>query len=728
MPEHASSESLLKAMGIEGKETNGQILLTCPTCGKSKLYVSIERDTFQCKVCGISGNNLTIVQLFFESFRNLITDKHREELADLRGIPKEAFQDPSIGFNPHLGRIVWGAYNEKGRVCSLRVAQWKEGKLRPLSLARAKLGCVGLNDALDRKRTDEPVYIVEGEWDRHAWNWVLSQESQPGVTLGVPGAGSWKAEWSPILKNRVVRVLYDYDKGGMTGAQRLQKLLSPYVQSIEWLHWVASEVPVGYDINDLARETPTKEAFKYVIDNLQDKPPKLGDSEEEKDEIKSTVNRVPISAEKQAKLPPITLEELHGIYKKWLKVENCDLLDIACGVIHATHLPGSPLWVYVVAPPAGAKSETLMPASAFHACKAISNLTSKTLVSGFKMPDGGDPSLLAELDGKPMTLIIKDLTPILQSQPDERQEIFGTLRDAYDGSHAKPFGNGVLRKYTDLKFNLLAGVTPTIDAFDSVAFGERILKFRSDKEIGREDDLDRVLKAISNTGKEEEMQTELKLAVVRSLNKKYTKGDEGQVTADWAEFAAGLAYLTASLRAVAPSDRFTSVQAMAPLQEVPTRLGRQLTKLAQGLSIHYGTKDLMDPRIRRLVARVAIHTPDVITTRLVQALHAEHRALRLDELVVRMPGMSQSTILSILDKTCLTGITRRTKPATIAQVAQQKSPAGLQKTAVEPKTVYELDGKINSIITKHRVFSGLPKGDPLHPSVVVLLKPGGKSC
>ena len=736
----ASSTQLLKAMGVTGKETNDQLLIECPSCGKGKLFVSLDKSTYQCKVCGVVGNEKTIVSLFFDLFKKCITDEHRQELATLRGLPVSAFNDPALGFNPYAEKIVWASYNEKGRVCSLRVAQHKDGKLRPLSLAKAKLGCVGLNDALDRNRSEEPIYIVEGEWDRHAWNWILAQEKQPGVTLGVPGAGSWKPEWAPILRTRIVRVLYDHDQGGMAGAKRLGKLLAPYADTIEYLHWIASEVPEGYDINDLARESSPAEAFKYVIDNLQEVPPGFEEEEEEEEgEVGAPAPQAsqagasrpagkkpapfPVSAEKQAKLPPISLEELHGTYKKWLKVDSCDLLDIACGVIHATHLPGSPLWLYIVAPPAGAKSETLMPASAFHGCKAISNLTSKTLVSGFKMPDGGDPSLLAELDGKAATLVVKDLTPILQSQPDERQEIFGTLRDAYDGSHAKPFGNGVLRKYTKLRFNMLAGVTPTIDAYDSVAFGERILKFRSDKETGREDDLERAMTAINNTGKEEEMQAELRMAIVRSLNKRYLPGDEAGVTAAWAEFAAGMALLTASLRAVAPSDKFTSVQAIAPLQEVPTRLGKQFTKLAQGLSLHFGTKDLMDPRIRRLVARVAIHTPDIITTRLVQVLHMEQRPLRLDEIVARMPGMSQSTILSILDKTSLTGITKRVKPVT---VEQPKLP-GIQKINPTLKTTYELTPYIAAIITKNRVFSGLPKGDPLHiAGATVALKPGKK--
>ena len=43
---------------------------------------------------------------------------------------------------------------------------------------------------------------------------------------------------------------------------------------------------------------------------------------------------------------------------------------------------------------------------------------------------GGDPSLMAKLDGNPAALIIKDLTPLLQGKDTERDEVFGILRDA----------------------------------------------------------------------------------------------------------------------------------------------------------------------------------------------------------------------------------------------------------------------------------------------------------
>jgi len=45
-----------------------------------------------------------------------------------------------------------------------------------------------------------------------------------------------------------------------------------------------------------------------------------------------------------------------------------------------------------------------------------------------------------------------------------RDEIFGTLRDAYDGKITKRFANGIVRAYQST-FGLVAGVTPAIESF-----------------------------------------------------------------------------------------------------------------------------------------------------------------------------------------------------------------------------------------------------------------------
>jgi len=97
---------------------------------------------------------------------------------------------------------------------------------------------------------------------------------------------------------------------------------------------------------------------------------------------------------------------------------------------------GDALWLYVVGAPGSGKTE-LVRAFADGRKRAyfLSSLTPNSLVSGLK--DG--KHLLPELDGK--TLIIKDFTMTLESHRENRDALFGALRDAYDGSYSKAFGS-----------------------------------------------------------------------------------------------------------------------------------------------------------------------------------------------------------------------------------------------------------------------------------------------
>ena len=86
------------------------------------------------------------------------------------------------------------------------------------------------------------------------------------------------------------------------------------------------------------------------------------------------------------------------------------------------------------------------------------------------------------------TVVVKDMTQILTSNKDERNAVFGVLRNAYDGYLEKGFGTKKGKISLDSKFGLLIGITPIIDAYWSLLsqFGERFLKVRF---RGREGDV-----------------------------------------------------------------------------------------------------------------------------------------------------------------------------------------------------------------------------------------------
>lgn len=136
-----------------------------------------------------------------------------------------------------------------------------------------------------------------------------------------------------------------------------------------------------------------------------------------------------------------------------------------------------PLWGWLIGPPGSMKTELLRSLKDHDCAYFVSSLTPQSLISGFEREDGRDPSLLASIDKKILT--IKEFTSVIGLPDSQTRQIFGDLRSIYDGFHNKQFGSVGTRGYTT-RFAMLAAVTPHIDKYTMVHndLGERFLAFR----------------------------------------------------------------------------------------------------------------------------------------------------------------------------------------------------------------------------------------------------------
>lgn len=682
-----------EALGWDLQQAGTQLLCHCPFCSKHKMYVSREKATYDCKVCGARGNaNSVLSQVFDKLYRRAAAARGVDELAEYRGMPAEMFEDESIGYDETLGWVFMIRRWDGAPTGLRRLPPGKKGKKRAvMQLGGTRLGIFG--HELVPAHPNVPVYICEGEWDTLAMRYLMKKMDMPGVAVGVAGATNFTKEQAESFMGRDVVLLYDNDKAGKTGLARTAGLLRAYTKRVRFIEWPLDK-PDGYDVHDLIKGSlegvGLLEAQSYLAQHV--KPYVVLDNGnsnsvgQERSEVQAE--------EPMAEVKPVTVEECHATFKKWLLMPNCDLLDIAMGCAWSTFLPGSPLWMLIVAPPSSAKSETLIPLSSWQNALAVSTLTPKSVISGFQLTGGVDPSLLARLDGRIACVVVKDLTPLLQGAQSDRDEVFGILRDAYDGSVNKVFGNGVKREYTRLNFSLIAGVTPAIDAFDSVSMGERFLKFRSDRELDRADDLARAERAVANSGSEDLMRAALKAAALGCLARDYRPDNVPQTTPDFVRIVSRLALFCARARATATVDKWNDVQSFSPIREAPPRLALQFTKLAKGLALHYGTKNIMDKRIIKLIRRVAIHTPDILTMRLVQTIFSYEYPCTLDALRGLLPTFSNSTLLAILGRLGRTGV-----------IESGANRAG--------KKIYYLAADFADIIDANNLFDFLPPNDPL---------------
>jgi hypothetical protein len=93
-------------------------------------------------------------------------------------------------------------------------------------------------------------------------------------------------------------------------------------------------------------------------------------------------------------VPRITLSELVTEFKKWLLIKDDALLQAPVATVLAHLLGLDPVWLLLVAPPSGAKTEVLRALYGYPQVYALSALTSRTFASGLDMHGAGTPSLL----------------------------------------------------------------------------------------------------------------------------------------------------------------------------------------------------------------------------------------------------------------------------------------------------------------------------------------------
>lgn len=588
--------------GVEFSSSRGnQEVGTCPFCNKANhFYVNTENRLWDCKRCGLRGNFNGFLEEMCKVNMKRFNEKQIKGLAIDRGLPRSAFNEWEFGWNGRAYTLP--VRNFKGTVEDLRV--YRPGQ-KTQATSGATLGLLGAHHLY--RHPEYPVYICEGEWDTIALVWLFRKLAHKGSVVGVPGASIFKQPWVSMFQNRTVHLLYDHDEAGENGRRLAFSKLKGVAKSIKVIEW-PSTLPTGWDIRDMIKEEAIKQKKpRYALRKIHQMMVEPFEKEDAKDgKASSKVDAV--KGFETSKEPMVAPEEVFESYKKWLYLKDDEPLRVLFGATFANRLQGDPLWLFLVAPPGGMKSELLMSLSKHQAIEATTSLTPHTLISGMQFPGGGDPSLLPKLNGR--ILVVKDFTTILTMHFSSRDEIFGVLRDCYDGKTEKIFGNGLRRSYAS-HFGILAGVTPAIESFGVVhqSLGERFLKYRlpfGDKNMTESD---KIRRALSNINQEVKMREDLCAIGNRVLNSAMPD-PVPTIPEKVMEWIIHLAQCCAMMRGVVERDRFTQQVNYKPAIEIGTRLAKQMAKLSIGIAIYLGKQEV-DFEIYDLVRRVALDTaPD----------------------------------------------------------------------------------------------------------------------
>ncbi len=574
-----------------GEEWEGD----CPICGKEHhLFANPAKETWHCKVCGRGGNRVNLLTEVHARALKRTTDEDLERLAAHRAIPAEVLKAHRTAWHRQSKRWLVPGMTSKGTMHDLR--RYDPVKKVMMSTAGCNSQLMGA-DLLAKAREGTRVWLCEGEWDGMAQRWLLdSAKVRQDIVVAVPGAGVLKTEWAHLFQGKDVIACYDADSAGDQGAEKAMKLLGPSCRSLQFIRWPESR-PKGWDIRDHVtrgmREGTAKETLSALL-SLAGKAPRTqpaggagaGDADQG--------------------LEPIGWEELIKAFEgvMLLTPDLRRALLVSLATCFSCDVSGDPLWMYVVGPPGAGKTLILTALAGSSRCVLRSTVTPHSLVSGWRGDGATDPSLIPKLKGA--TLVVKDFTEILSMPSIAQDEIFSTLRGAYDGMVQKSFGNGVMREYLDCRFAVLAGVTNAIHGSSTASLGERFLKVQLSKIEGAAADAV-IQAAMDSVGKEREAEDTLKTAAARFLARKMDAASLPRMPAEYARRLTALVQLIAMLRAQVDRDKFSQDMLYRPTPEAGTRLAKQLVKLGMSVA-HALEKPEVDAEVYRVVERVAFDT------------------------------------------------------------------------------------------------------------------------
>jgi len=636
-----------------GKSGSSQEYGDCPFCGKeNKFYVNTSNTLWDCKSCSLRGNFNDylecIAQVYHEEF--LEDNKAQSFLAEDRQLPVTIFKDcKDFGFDGNVYTLL--VRNAKGVAVDIRRFNPKQN-LR----ARSTKGCCSSLFGHEQiaENPSHQIFFTEGEWDGFAARLLIKRMKLKAVAVSTGGANVFKKEWLPSFQNREVLFFYDNDQAGEDGEVRAFKLLNHSARTLFFVHWLTS-LPSGFDLRDwivygIQLKKNTRKCWSELKSQLHSHPRNKEDVVEvlegengELDDGKETV------------MGTVTSVEVFDVFGKWLHMKDDTPLAVMFGVMLANRLEGDPLWMFLIAPPGGMKSELLMALDKSRHAHLCSSLTPHALVSGANFGGGGDPSMMPKLHNK--VLVLKDFTTTLTMHPTARDEIFGQLRDAYDGKFEKFFGNGIVRNY-ESKFGVLAGCTPNIDAFASLhaGLGERFLKCRLDSKLHADDEDSRIRRALSNVNKENNMRKELQDISAKYLKQKMPT-EMPHIPDDMIDRIVSLSMFTSRLRGVISRDTYnpTMIHSKAS-HEIGTRLSKQIAKLLYGIAIYYQL-DEVDERCYEVASKIAVDSlsdklEEVVRSLFVMTLGDDSNTdgyFSTKEIVEHTPSLTRSTIQRTLD-------------------------------------------------------------------------------
>lgn len=327
-----------------------------------------------------------------------------------------------------------------------------------------------------------------------------------------------------------------------------------------------------------------------------------------------------------------TVTDVLSVFGRWLHLPDPLPLFAVLGAVAANRLEGDPVWLVLVGPPGGGKSELLGSITGLTDVHPAATLTEAALLSGTpkrEQAGGAKGGLLREI-GDFGILVHKDFGSVLSMNRDARAAVLAALRELFDGSWTRHVGTDGGRTLTwSGKLGLIAGCTPTIDRHHAVmgSMGERFVLFR----LPIVDADQQALSALDHAGHERRMRAELAAVVTALFADMRLDAVRPLSQAERLRLVA-LTTLIVRARSAIERDGYTREIELIPDSEAPTRPIVVLERLLAGLHVvgveradawRVVTKAALDsiPALRRRVMDVLLEAEaEMPTAKVAEAL------------------------------------------------------------------------------------------------------------
>jgi len=352
-----------------------------------------------------------------------------------------------------------------------------------------------------------------------------------------------------------------------------------------------------------------------------------------------------------------SIDEVTQLFQSWLYLPDPEPLHIILGSYLATRFDGPPVWLLVVGPSSGGKTELLLPLADMPDARLLSTMTEPSLLSGTALKerahDASGGVLLGIPDGG--TIVMKDFTSTISQNRDTRAAVLAALREVFDGRYSRGLGvdGGRILEWKG-KVGFIAGVTASIDRHHEViaTMGERFVMYRLADIDGRQ----ATLTALEQATDFEERKAALGEAVRGLLENITVPRRPPALLPPEADYLASLANLAVCARS--PVERSTGGSKeieLVPTPESPPRFAQAMHRLLGGIL----ALGVPQQEAWKAVRHVAFSSMPALRHNALEALHRHGGWIRTSTIARDLRHPSGTTLRTLEDLYVLRLIVQR---------------------------------------------------------------------